>query len=68
MIDREKVMTVLRRRFPGAPSEQIASATNAIVGLEDEWDTVDTTDLSELLERVRHGHEFRLLERKPAQT
>lgn len=38
MIDREKVVTVLRRRFPGAAADQVAAAANAIVGLEDEWE------------------------------
>jgi hypothetical protein len=37
MLDREKVVAVLKRRFPGAAAEQVAAATNAIVGLEDEW-------------------------------
>ena len=37
MPDREKVVAVLRRRFPGAAIEQVAAAANAIVGLEDEW-------------------------------
>lgn len=64
MIDREKVITVLRRRFPGSPPETVAAAANAIVGLGDEWEPVETTDLAELLERLRHGHEFRLLERR----
>jgi hypothetical protein len=40
MIDREKVLTVLRRRFPGAPAEDVAAAANAIVGLRDEWEDV----------------------------
>ena len=40
MIDREKVLTVLRRRFPGAPTEDVAAAANAIVGLADEWEDV----------------------------
>jgi hypothetical protein len=66
MVDREKVLTVLRRRFPGAPDAQTAAAANAIVGLEDEWREVDSTDLGELLERLRDGREFRLLERLPA--
>jgi hypothetical protein len=37
MLDREKVLAVLKRRFPGAAPEQVAAATNAIVGLDDEW-------------------------------
>jgi hypothetical protein len=37
MLDREKIVAVLTRRFPGSASEQIAAAANAIVGLEDEW-------------------------------
>jgi hypothetical protein len=37
MLDREKVVAVLKRRFPGAAAEQVAAATNAIVGLDDEW-------------------------------
>jgi hypothetical protein len=37
MLDREKVVAVLKHRFPGAAAEQVAAATNAIVGLEDEW-------------------------------
>jgi hypothetical protein len=40
MIDREKVLAVLHRRFPGAAPDQVAAAANAIVGLDDEWDDV----------------------------
>jgi hypothetical protein len=40
MIDREKVVTVLRKRFPAAPIEAVAAAANAIVGLNDEWEDV----------------------------
>jgi hypothetical protein len=40
MIDREKVLTVLRRRFPGAGPQVLAAAANAIVGLPDEWEEV----------------------------
>jgi hypothetical protein len=40
MIDREKVLTVLRRRFPGASAEDLAAAANAIVGLPDEWEDI----------------------------
>jgi len=44
MIDREKVVTVLRKRFPGAPVEEVAAAANAIVGLAEEWDDVTTQE------------------------
>ena len=37
MLDREKIVAVLKRRFPGAAAEQVAAATNAIVGLGDDW-------------------------------
>lgn len=65
MVDREKVLAVLRRRFPGAPKAETAAAANAIVGLDDEWQEVECTDLRDLVERLRNGHEFRLLERVP---
>ena len=45
---------------------ETAAAANAIVGLDDEWREVDCTDLRELIERLRAGHEFRLLERFPS--
>jgi len=74
MIDREKVLTVLRRRFPGAPAADLAAAANAIVGLPDEWE--DVTDLEPgLMARLWEGEaparpapepeEFRLLRRRP---
>jgi hypothetical protein len=66
MIDREKVLAVLRRRFPGAPDADMAAAANAIVGLDDEWREAESTDVRELIERLRSGHEFRLLERLPS--
>jgi hypothetical protein len=37
MLDREKVVAVLGRRFPQSTAGQIAAAANAIIGLEDEW-------------------------------
>jgi hypothetical protein len=52
MVDREKVLAVLRRRFPGAPKAETAAAANAIVGLDDEWQEVDCTDLRDE-ERLR---------------
>jgi hypothetical protein len=44
MLDREKIVAVLRKRFAGAGADQIAAATNAIVGLDDEWEEVALTD------------------------
>jgi hypothetical protein len=40
MIDREKVLAVLHKRFPGSTLEERAAAANAIVGLDDEWEDV----------------------------
>jgi hypothetical protein len=37
MLDREKVVAVLKRRFPGSDEGQVAAAANAIVGLDDDW-------------------------------
>jgi hypothetical protein len=37
MIDRDKVLAILARRFPATPADQLAAAANAIVGLEDDW-------------------------------
>jgi hypothetical protein len=54
MIDREKVVTVLRKRFPGASIENVAAAANAIVGLDDEWE--DVTPLEpDLLGHLTHS-------------
>lgn len=77
MIDREKVLTVLRNRFPGATVEQMAAAANAIVGLEDEWEdvsrraaelgfhfSVQCGDICYLAEQVQRGAEFRLFRRR----
>lgn len=65
MIDREKVIAVLRRRFPTAAPTDIAAAANAIVGLDDEWQPVaETTTLMELVDCLRRGREFRLLEKR----
>ncbi len=40
MLDRQKLESILSRRFPGAPKEQVAAAANAIMGLPDEWEEV----------------------------
>ena len=36
MIDRQQLESILSRRFPGAPLDQIAAAANAIMGLDRE--------------------------------
>lgn len=76
MIDRQKLETVLSRRFPGARREQIAAAANAIMGLEDEWVEVSTyddfgynfssrcTDICALAREADAGTEFRVLRRR----
>ncbi len=79
MIDREKVLTVLQKRFPGSMPEQWAAAANAIVGLDDEW--VDVTarepdlgyhfsslcsDVCFLADEHHRGAEFRILMKRVA--
>ena len=78
MIDREKVLAVLQKRFPGSTPDQRAAAANAIVGLDDEW--VDVTDhdpemgyhssaqcadICFLADQRQQGTEFRILMRRP---
>ena len=63
MIDRQKVETVLRRRFPGANWDQIAAAANAIMGLGDEWEEVPRPDLRRLDRQMRDGIAFRFFRR-----
>ena len=51
MLDRQKLESILGRRFPGAPRQQVAAAANAIMGLPDEWEEV-------LHEDYPAGHHF----------
>ena len=37
MLDRQKIETILIRRFPGASHAVVAAATNAIMGLDAEF-------------------------------
>ena len=55
MVDRQKVETVLLRRFPGADWAQIVMAANAIVGLGDEWEEVLPADLQCLDLQMKDG-------------
>jgi hypothetical protein len=77
MLDRQKLETILSRRFPGASSDQIASAANAIMGLQDEWEevvgddedlgyhvSVQCADICSLARAAEEGTEFRLLRRR----
>jgi hypothetical protein len=66
MLDREKIVAVLKRRFPGATAEQVAAATNAIVGLGDEWVEVPWARWDESARRpapCRDGAGFRVFQR-----
>ena len=78
MVDREKVLAVLQKRFPGSTADQRAAAANAIVGLDEEW--VDVTgreaefgynfssqcvDICFLADQHDQGSEFRILMRRP---
>jgi hypothetical protein len=77
MVDREKVLAVLSRRFPGATVEQVAATANAIVGLSDEWEEVTDrdgdlgyqysahcSDICYLAQQVERGDTFRLFRRR----
>jgi len=46
MIDREKVLAVLLKRFPQAALNDVAAAANAIVGLDPEYVPVAAADLA----------------------
>lgn len=46
LIDREKVLAVLVKRFPHAPLCDVAAAANAIVGLEPEFDVLPASGVS----------------------
>jgi len=77
MIDREKVLAVLHKRFPGASADQFAAAANAIVGLGDEWEDVTVREpefgyhfsiqcgeICYLAEQVQMGAQFRILKKR----
>jgi hypothetical protein len=63
MIDRQKLETILSRRFSGATHWQIAAAANAIMGLADEWEEVPV-DVGLLAREDEGGAELRILRRR----
>lgn len=65
MLDRQKVETILIRRFPGASHEQVAISANAIMGLDEEWEEVRLHDFQTLTVQRAEGAEFRVLRRRP---
>ncbi len=77
MVDREKVLAVLAKRFAGATPDQMAAAANAIVGLDEEWEEVteredqlgyhysaQCSDICYLAQQVERGDQFRLFRRR----
>lgn len=79
MIDREKVLAVLHKRFPGSTPDQFAAAANALVGLGDEWEdvtgheselgyhfSVQCGEICYLAEQTQSGREFRILRKRTA--
>jgi hypothetical protein len=64
VLDRQKIETVLLRRFPGATREQIAVSANALMGLGEEWEEVQCHDFEALAAEKVAGEEFRVLRRR----
>jgi hypothetical protein len=77
MLDRQKLETLLTRRFPGSTRDQVAAAANAIMGLNEEWEEVigheeelgyhaspQCSSICYLAREVELGSEFRLLRRR----
>ena len=64
MLDRQKLETILVRRFPGATRDQVAVSANAIMGLNEEWEEVQCHDFDVLAARRAEGEEFRVLRRR----
>lgn len=63
-MDRQKVETILLRRFPGATRVQVAVSANAIMGLDEEWEEVQCHDFERLAAQRAEGEEFRVLRRR----
>lgn len=66
MLDRQKLESILLKRFPGASRQQIAASANAIMGLEEEWEEIPCPNAAELAGQLSEGVELRLLRRMSA--
>jgi hypothetical protein len=76
MLDRDKLETILNRRFPGATNAQVAAAANSIMGLGDEWEELGVkedfglysssrcADIWALAREAEAGAELRILRRR----
>lgn len=77
MIDREKVLVILQKRFPGTSADQVAAAANAIVGLDDDWEeiigregemgwnfSIQCGEICYLADEIKKGAEVRLFMRR----
>ncbi len=77
MVDREKVLAVLTKRFPHAAAPDIAAAANAIVGLEPDWEEVTDreaelgyhyaatcSDICYIAQQAERGDTFRLFRKR----
>ena len=64
MLDRQKLETILLRRFPGATRDQVAVSANAIMGLDEEWEEVQCHDFQGFAVQLTTGEEFRVLRRR----
>ena len=76
MLDRDKLETIMNRRFPGATAAQVAAAANSIMGLGDEWEELDVkedfgfyftsrcVDICALARDAEAGAELRILRRR----
>jgi hypothetical protein len=64
VLDRQKLETILLRRFPGATRDQVAVSANAIMGLNEEWEEIQCHDLEALAAQRAVGEEFRVLRRR----
>jgi hypothetical protein len=68
MIDRQKVETIMRKRFPSASVAEIAAAANAIMALGDEWEEIESREVAGLVQGFHEGAEIRVFRRVVPQS